>query len=277
MLKSITSLFWSLFCLSCLLSMPAMAQQLPKIAVTDLSYEETVSRYFQSYELNEKHDDHASSREHYRDSDYSAAGSSSDRVDSKGELSIKSAAGEVTIINRGELRKFTADVKGELLKSGAYGLIQGKPWTSEKTDDLYDIIKRIKDGYYPGADYVLFGSINNVEWRNEVNPIQGSTASNYMLALELVAEFSLINTRTYEIKAAFSAMGEGSDSRLISGTGTRIHLNRSKVMQDVSRSLGTAVAGEMEAQFVPDAARGNSMNEHTHTEITHEEHTVVYK
>src|SRR5207245_1834940 len=135
-------------------------------------------------------------------------------------------------------------------------------------------------GFYPGADYVLFGAINNIDFRQEANPIQGSNAVSYSLALELVGEFSLIDTRTYEIKAAFSAMGEGSDTRLANAAGTVIALNKSKVMQEVSRSLGDAVAAEMEAQFNPANPAGASRNSRgieRKPETAQEQKTVIFK
>ncbi|MBP0597011.1 hypothetical protein J8I26_02785 [Herbaspirillum sp. LeCh32-8] len=270
------------FALACLgAAAQAPAQNLPKIAVTDLSYEEKVKEYFQYFEAREKHDNSYSANGSFRDSANSSSGSASERASSRGESSVVAASGSITVISRGEMRKFTADIKGELLKSGAYRLVQGKPWTQQNTEKLYDIIARIKQGYYPGADYVLFGSINNIDFRQENNPIQGSNAVSYSLALELVGEFSLINTRTYEIKAAFSAMGEGSDTRLVNAAGTRISLNKSKVMQEVSRSLGEAVANEMEAQFNPSGvsgtARGSARNAMPAGGAAQEERTVVFK
>jgi len=220
----------------------------PKIAVTDLSYDEKVREYFQSYEYKGKHSSSSSSRNHNSAASHSFSDNSSDHHRASGEESVSYSSGYQTTIDRGELRKFTADVKGELLKAG-YKLVQGKPWTQSNTENLYDIIGRIKSGYYPGADYVLFGAINNVEFSRDDNPIQGSNASSHTLSLNLVAEFSLIDTRTYEIKAAFSAMGEGSDTKMTNASGTNLTLNRSKVMRDVSLSLGSAVAQEVQAQF----------------------------
>ncbi|EJL84130.1 hypothetical protein PMI16_03868 [Herbaspirillum sp. CF444] len=264
--------------LSLTVAAPALhAQNLPKIAVTDLSYEEKVKEYFQYFEAREKHNNSYSASERSRDSNLSSSGSSSERASSRGESSVIAASGSITMISRGELRKFTADIKGELLKSGAYRLVQGKPWTQQNTEKLYDIIDRIKKGYYPGADYVLFGTINNIDFRQESNPIQGSNAVSFSLALELVGEFSLINTRTYEIKAAFSAMGEGSDTRLANAAGTVIALNKSKVMQEVSRSLGDAVAAEMEAQFNPAASTRSSRRIERQSETVQEQKTVIFK
>ena len=269
------------FGVACLLGMAAFAVHAdrPRIAVTDLSYEETVRQYFEHIEYRAKHSSSASARERYRDSDYSSSGSGSYRARESGEVSFSSTSGVETYIDRGELRKFTADVKGELLRAG-YRLVQGKPWTQKNTEKLYDIIARIKQGYYPGADYVLWGSINNVEFRREDNPIQGSNATSHSLSLELVGEFSLINTKTFEIKAAFSAMGEGNDTKLSNAPGTRLSLNRSKVMQEVSQTLGEAVAMEVVNQFggdyMPRSERSGRVRESSREEVR-EERVIIYR
>lgn len=263
-------------CLAAVLTTPVLAQTSPKIAVTDLSYEERVASYFQNINYREKYNHSSSARENYRDSNLSSSGSASARESARGEMSFSSSSGYQIYIDRGELRKFTADVKGELLKSG-YRLVQGKPWTATNTEKLYDIINRIKQGYYPGADYVLWGTINNIEFRRDDTPIQGSNAISHQLSLELVAEFSLINTRTYEIKAAFSAMGEGNDTKMTNAAGARVTLNRSKVMQEVSRSLGVAVAEEVEGQFSTGAGPSRRNQRDVRTEEPVEEKITVFK
>jgi len=254
---------------------PAASAAEPQIAVTDLSYEEKVREHFQSFEMKGRHSSSSSSRESYRDSDYSSSERHSGRSRDSGEISIRSQSGYQTYIDRGELRKFTADIKGGLLNAG-YRVVQGKPWTQQNTEKLYDIIDRIKQGYYPGADYVLFGTVSNLEFRRDDSPIQGSDATSYTLSLELVAEFSLIDTRTYEVNAAFSAMGEGSDTKLINAPGAQIHLNRSKVIQEVSRSLGEAVAHEVEAQFSSGSGdRGSTLTERSET--VSKERTIIFQ
>ena len=128
-------------------------------------------------------------------------------------------------------------------------MVQGKPFTAKNTEKLYVVIARIKQGMYPGADYVLFGSVNNIQFRQEANPIDHTDTVSHTLSLELVGEFSLISTRTYEVKAAFSAMGEGSDVKLMSSRGGRLVLNRGKVVSEVSKSLGEDVIRQMEEQL----------------------------
>jgi hypothetical protein len=222
----------------------------PKVAVTDLAYEEKVSEYFRVVSATEKSSLRASGRESERESDYGYARRSSGSVNAKSESSYYSAEGTYSYIDRGEMRKFTADIKGGMLKSGRFQLVQGKPFTDTKhTEKLYDIIARIKQGMYPGADYVLFGSLNNIEFRQEANPIDHTNTVSHTLSLELVGEFSLVSTKNYQIKSAFSAMGTGQDVKLVSSAGGRVVLNRGKVISEVSKSLGEDVTRQLEEQL----------------------------
>ncbi|GAB3625290.1 hypothetical protein PTE30175_01554 [Pandoraea terrae] len=216
-----------------------------KIAVTDLTYKDQVSEYF-SYEAG-----YAKSREsgsaNYRDSDFSSSGNA--RRSASSESAYVKASGTLTRIEYGELRKFTADLKGQLLQSGAFRVVQGKPVTDARpTEQIFDIVARIKKGYYPGADYVLFGTVDSVEFRNDVQPVEGTNKTSLLYSLEIAVEFSLINARTGEIKAAFTAVGEGNDTKLWSG-GARLTPNRARVMQEVSRSLADEAMDQIAAQF----------------------------
>ena len=138
------------------------------------------------------------------------------------------------------------------------------------------MIDRIKKGYFPNATYVLFGTITSIEPRRELNPVQGSDATSATLSMELVAEFSLVNTKTYEVKAAFSAMGEGQDMRLLNSPGQVAHLSKGKVMREVSQSLGIDVANQLEEQFNPSAGRhAASRHDREEVRVEHREERVI--
>lgn len=211
-----------------------MAAPLPKIAVADLAYEEKVEEYF--------HVVAASSRSNLNANRNSVAASSSDKY--------FEAEGTKVRIDRGELRHFTADIKGEMLKSGRYQLVQGRAYTQTKNNEkLFDVIARIKRGDFKGADFVLFGSVSSIDVRKEANPIPGSSTLSYQQSMELVADFSLINTRTFAVKAGFSAMGDGSDVRLVGSEGAIVHFNMGKITSEVSKSLGSNVVKQLAEQF----------------------------
>ncbi len=231
----------------------------PKIAVTDLTYEQKVSEYFRVVAAESKSSVKASSRERETRTTYSAR----DSIDAQNESRYFEAEGTYTYIERGELRTYTADLKGAMLKGGGVRLTQAKPYKGQPTEQIYDIIERIKKGFYPGADYVLFGTVSNIEFRQDAMPLPGSAGLTATLALDLVADFSLINTKTYEVKAAFSAMGSGRDVKILTRAGDRVTFNRSKVIQETSRSLADEAYAELMAQFgVP---RGSVMRSTTTT------------
>jgi hypothetical protein len=251
---------------------------LPKIAVTDLSYEEKVQEYFHVISAHQKSSYKERSRDRERETPHSYSASSSGSVNAQSEGSYYEESGINSYIEQGELHKFVADVKGEMLRSGYYRVFQGRPVAKKDMETLFDIIKRIKKGDYQGADFVLFGTVSSIEFRDEMTPVQGSDAESYIFSLELVADFNLINTKTYEIKAAFSAMGEGQDTKLLSTSrGGRIKPNRGRVISEVSKSLGYDVARQLEEQFNP-AGAGRGMDR-THSTIIDKssEQVIIYK
>jgi hypothetical protein len=73
------------------------------------------------------------------------------------------------------------------------------------------------------------------------SPLQGTTSATRQYGLQLLADFSLINTKTYEIKAAFSAQGEGNDTKILSNRGDIAPPNRAKVIRETSQSLAQDV------------------------------------
>ena len=229
--------------------MALAAPQITRVAVTDLAYEERVSEYFRVVSASEKSSLRASGRESERETDHGYSRRSSGSVNAKSESHYYEAEGTYSYIDRGELRKFTADIKGNIIKAGLFDLVQGKPFTAKNNEKLYDIIGRIKQGMYPGADYVLFGSVNSIEFRQEANPIDNTNTVSHTLSLELVGEFSLINTRTFKIKSSFSAMGTGQDVKLLTTRGGRVVLNRGKVVSEVSKSLGKDVTRQLQEQL----------------------------
>jgi hypothetical protein len=269
------ALIYCFFCFSPIVF--AANSGLPKIAVTDLSYQEKVREYFHEVSAHEKSSYRERSRDHERDSFDTYSSNSRNSVNAKSESSYYESSGTYSYIERGELHKFVSDIKGEMLKSGDYRVFQGKPVAEKNMSTLFDIIKRIKSGDFQGADYVLFGTVSSIEFRDEVTPVQGSDTNSYIFSLELVADFNLINTKTYEIKAAFSAMGEGQETKLISTSrGGRIVPNRGHVISDVSRSLGDDVASQLAEQFNPNGARGMGASRSSTIERSNEK-VVVYE
>jgi hypothetical protein len=231
----------------------------PRIAVTDLSYEDKVREHFVKYDSQSSFS--SSNNANGAVGSYAANGQMSH------EASMHLETGDVLVIDRGELRKFTADIKGQMIKAG-YTLVQGRPWIKKDTDGLYDVIQRIKDGYFPNADMVLFGSINSVDVRNDRNPIQGSDAVNFSLNVELMVEFSLIDAKTGAVVASFSTTGEGSDSKLVNSAGASVSLSKTRAVQQVSRSLGEQAVRNLLDQYAPASVTTQSNTTTTRQQVT---------
>lgn len=214
-----------------------------KIAVTDLTYEEKVSQYFRTVSATSKTSVKESNS--VRDSDKSY--SERNNFQGKHEASYNESEGYYTYIDRGELRSYTADLKGAILKGSSLNLTQARPYPNKDMEKIYDVIGRIKQGLYPGADYVLFGTLSSIEFNSSSMPLGNTVSAS--LTLDLVADFSLINTKTYEVKAAFSASGSGIDTKLLSSAADRISFNRGKVISQTSKSLAQAAYVELMTQL----------------------------
>lgn len=206
----------------------------PKISVPDFAFENQIQDYFRF--------EHAEQKGHLD--------SGRNRLTAQQSAQYTAMEGTVTRVERNELRKFVADVRGALLKSGRYRIMQAKNIPAKENDKLQDILFRIKQGHFQGADYVLFGSISSLEMREESNPVINTNSFSNSLSLDVVVEFNLVNTKTHEIKAAFSAQGNGQDSRLISHPQATVAPSRGRVIEEAGKSLAEAVLKQLDEQFL---------------------------
>lgn len=228
----------------------------PRIAVTDLAHTQAVSQYFEV----------AKSRGN------NTFNANANSIAATSSASGTYVSGSYSYVEQRELGSFTNDIRGALLKGTAFRLVQGKafdagvpqPSKAEQVlnqmqtgkvaipvrqPDVKDIVTRIKKGEFNGADYVLFGTLSNIEFRDELSPLQGTTSASSLFSLDLVADFSLISTRTFEIKAAFSAQGAGNDTKLVSNRGDIVRPNRGKVMRETSQTLAVSVYEQLVEQL----------------------------
>ena len=242
----------------------------PRVAVTDMAYTRNVAQYFEAGTVK------SSGGVNVNQYGMTATQQSSGTY----------VAGTYSYMEQRELGSFVNDIRGLMLKGGSFRLVQGKRFDDggpqltkaeqvlnqiqtgkmakppARQPEVHDIIARIKRGEFPGADYVLFGTLSSMEFRDQLSPLQGTTSASYQFSLDLVADFSLINTKTYEIKAAFSAQGAGNDTKLLSNRGDIVRPNRGQVMRDTSQSLAANVYQQLADQLglapLPDTAPRNS-------------------
>ncbi|CAN7191034.1 MULTISPECIES: hypothetical protein [unclassified Acidovorax] len=240
----------------------------PKIAVTDLAYAQQVSEYFVA-------------GAYQRSAQMSAGGSASHGMyGGSGSHSMQASeqasgtyvAGRYSYIEQRELGGYTNDIKGALLQGTYFRLVQGKGFDAGKPQNskaeqvlnqvqtgkmaapqaqnqVANVTARIKKGEFAGADYVLFGVVSSINFTDALSPLQGTSSATRQYGLQLLADFSLINTRTYEIKAAFSAQGEGNDTKILSNRGDIAPPNRAKVISETSRSLAQSVYEQLAGQL----------------------------
>ncbi|MBF0184740.1 MAG: penicillin-binding protein activator LpoB [Magnetococcales bacterium] len=253
---------WMMALLACL-AMSGLLQAAEKgalkIAVTDLTYEEKVQHHFRSLSAD------------FRQSRREGVRSGSEQTD----FLYDEREGVKVYIDRGELHKFTADLKGELLQAG-YRVVQGKPITGKDQAKLFDVLDRIKKGYYKGADYVLFGTISSIDVRDESVPVAGTSSYSQTVSLELVVEFSLINVKTGEVKAAFSAIGEGSDARLRESVAARVVPSRGRMIAEVSKGLAQDAIRQLQGQ-VSGVAQGWPAQAGGEERLPVEEQITIYR
>jgi hypothetical protein len=220
---------------------PVMAKS---IAVTDLAYSQTLQEYI--HEVDYHNTSKLSGSESHRLSTESAS-SKTDYHEYEHNFSY---------VEYGELKKFTGDIRGALINSRQFTVVQAKPSPMARHEGVYDIIARIKKGDFPHADYVLFGRLSDISFNNSTYQVNDSM-TNFMLNLALTAEFSLINTKNYEVIASFTATGEGQDTKILT-PGTYATPNRSAVVSQVSKTLGQDVFRQIDEQ-VFDRATGESV------------------
>lgn len=264
-----TTLAAALSVLALTFSAGAQAQNAaPKIAVTDLAYAQQVSEYFVA-------------GAYQRSAQMSAGGSASHGMyGGSGSHSMQASeqasgtfvAGRYSYIEQRELGGYTNDIKGALLQGTYFRLVQGKGFDAGKPQNskaeqvlnqvqtgkmaapqaqnqVANVVARIKKGEFAGADYVLFGVVSSINFTDALSPLQGTSSATRQYGLQLLADFSLINTRTYEIKAAFSAQGEGNDTKILSNRGDIAPPNRAKVISETSRSLAQSVYEQLAGQL----------------------------
>ena len=59
---------------------------------------------------------------------------------------------------------------------------------------LHKGLARIRKGEFNSADYVLFVTLTAADFRDTLSPLQGSSSATHQFSLDMVADFSLINT-----------------------------------------------------------------------------------
>lgn len=252
---------------------PLMAHGQQKIAVTDLSYKKEVREFFYYEAASAKSSVNAASSYQASGHDKSTRNSSASITGaetknsayihgnvtdkSKKDVAFDAKANSVYASNKqsnyvktygdkvrvqySELRGMSGEVRSLLISSG-YKLIQTKPAVSKpgQTDEFFDVISRIKRGEYGNSDFVLYGTVAAMEVRANREKIDAT--DNFMNQYELVMtiDYSLIDVKTLEAKAAFTVTATGNDNRIDSPQSI-YQPSMAKIMSSASKSLAEEV------------------------------------
>jgi len=142
----------------------------------------------------------------------------------------------------GQLRSFSAAIRGLLIKSG-YKVVMANTAvpTVNQGDEFFQVVDRIKAGEFNGADYVMFGVLGEMSFTDNVEDIVGTKSTTQQIGLDLIVDFSLIDTKTYQVVASFLAEGNGKEIR-IDGRGNGFKPSMAKLMKQASVTLAEDVA-----------------------------------
>lgn len=164
------------------------------------------------------------------------------------ESSYVKTFGDKVRVQYSELMGMSGDVRSALIQAG-YKLMQTRPSVAKngETDQFFDIVGRIKEGQFAGADYVLYGVVAAMESKGEKESIPNTSDFAYKGILEITVDYSLIDTKTMQAVAAFSVYAVGED-RKFDGPQTTFKPSSSKMMKRAATELSVQVQKKLYEQ-----------------------------
>ena len=157
--------------------------------------------------------------------------------------------GEQIQIEYSELIGMSGEVRGALLQSG-FQLTQTRPVIArpDETHEFFDIVRRIREGEFENADYVLFGVIGLIQNRVVNGPIPNTTKFTKKTEVSMLVDYSLVDTYTLVVKSAFTANVLANDTRLMDFNSPTYPPDVARMLGDISKKLSTQVTQRMTEQ-----------------------------
>jgi len=157
--------------------------------------------------------------------------------------------GEQIQIEYSELIGMSGEVRGALLQSG-FQLTQTRPVIArpDETHEFFDIVRRIREGEFENADYVLFGVIGLIQNRVVNDPIPNTTKFTKKTEVSMLVDYSLVDTYTLVVKSAFTANVLANDTRLMDFNSPTYPPDIARMLGDISKKLSTQVTRRMTEQ-----------------------------
>lgn len=165
--------------------------------------------------------------------------------------SKKPAAPAITLRPE-DLQRIGIVLKGMLLRQGAYRLVPPLKTINHNPSNLSAISKAIDDNAFPESDFIMLGIVNYVNATTVTTSDAAKRTKTSQLTLDMVGEFSLVNTATKKVDVYFTVMGTGTDTKTLNIASDTAPLNKIKIITDASNALANAASQELEIQLTPD-------------------------
>lgn len=176
------------------------------------------------------------------------------------EGSYSKQFGTKRVVSYTEVRGMNADIKATLLRAG-YKVVQPAPNVARENEDdsFFSLKKRILNGDFYDAEFVLHGTVVSVDSRSMKDHIQGTTDYAYKLENSIIVEFTLVNTETMQVVASFNAMGIGQDMYLGKSYVEYVP-NRHRVTKDLLSSFSQDAQKKLLDQLPPVKQEGGILS-----------------
>ena len=174
---------------------------------------------------------------------------SSTTVDSQSDLSYSKQFGFKKSVSYTELRGLMVDLRGALSSAG-YAVKFVNPTNTKQIEQgpALTFQERLLTGEFSDAEFVLIPNIVDVARRMTKEPIQGSKDFSNRLELNLVAEFSMVDTKDMKVVAAFNAYGNGTDMYIGRESATFVP-DTARISRDLISSFGEDAKRKLIAQL----------------------------
>lgn len=174
---------------------------------------------------------------------------SSTTVDSQSDLSYSKQFGFKRSVSYTELRGLMVDLRGALSSAG-YAVRFVNPTNTKQIEQgpALTFQERLLTGEFGDAEFVLIPNIVDVARRLTKEPIQGSKDFSNRLELNLVAEFSMVDTKDMKVVAAFNAYGNGTDMYIGRESATFVP-DTARISRDLISSFGEDAKRKLIAQL----------------------------
>ena len=174
---------------------------------------------------------------------------SSTTVDSQTDLAYSKQFGFKKSVSYTELRGLMVDIRGALSSAG-YAVRFVNPSNARQMEQgpVLTFQERLLTGEFGDAEFVLIPNIVDVGRRLTKEPIQGSKDYSNRLELNLIAEFSMVDTKDMKVVAAFNAYGNGADMYIGRDSATFVP-DSARISKDLITSFGEDAKRKLLAQM----------------------------